>query len=415
MTRPLTLVHAADLHLDSPLSGVPRPRGPWAELVRDASFLALDEVCDLARRERADLVVLAGDLFDSSTRSLRARLRLRQRLGALAEEGIPSFLAFGNHDPAPLWEGLGPWPEGVHAFPAEAVEAVELAPEGGPRVTVYGRSHPGDGVTENLAAGFRRGEAPGLHVAVLHAHVGGRPGHQPYAPCALADLVAAGMDYWALGHVHAREVLREADPCVVYPGNTQGRHLGEAGPRGCALVRLREGATPEVEWRETAAARFEEVEVELGPEVVDLVGLAGRLRAGLAAAGQGAGVPVAARVTLTGATELDATLRAAGELDELVEELAEDEGQVALAGLRLATRPVGGSRLERDLADELEALCAQARDPEVLAELGAELDELWADPRLRRVLPSRDPDRVAGWLEEAAAELAARLAGSRRR
>lgn len=60
--------------------------------------------------------------------------------------------------------------------------------------------------------------------------------HDAYAPTELATLCAKGYDYWALGHVRARELVCEV-PCVVFPINLQERHANETGPKGCELAR----------------------------------------------------------------------------------------------------------------------------------------------------------------------------------
>lgn len=65
---------------------------------------------------------------------------------------------------------------------------------------------------------------------MLHTALTGRQGHAAYAPCSLEDLRSKHYDYWALGHVHEHEVVSE-DPYVVFPGNTQGRTIREAGPK----------------------------------------------------------------------------------------------------------------------------------------------------------------------------------------
>ena len=92
---------------------------------------------------------------------------------------------------------------------------------------------------------------------MLHANVGGHPDHDSYAPCSVADLAATGLDYWALGHVHTRQVLQGEDPAVVYPGNPQGRHPGETGPRGVYLVEVDDRGGIGLDFRPTDVVRWE--------------------------------------------------------------------------------------------------------------------------------------------------------------
>src|SRR5690606_10264272 len=125
----------------------------------------------------------------------------------LADHGIRTFIAAGNHDPVEEgWSAIDEWPELVTIFPVDATGSVTVVRDGVALATVHGTSYGRRAVTENLAARFVRTEAPGTQIGVLHANVGGQPDHDPYSPCSLDDLTAIGLDYWALGHVHARQV-----------------------------------------------------------------------------------------------------------------------------------------------------------------------------------------------------------------
>src|SRR6185295_14630172 len=120
-------------------------------------------------------------------------------LERLAERGIPTFIAHGNHDPLEGWSAIRVWPSGVTVFGSGGVWTAPVEREGMRLATVYGVSYERPDVSENLARLFHRGPEPGLHVAVLHCNVGGVQEHAPYSPCSLDDLRAAEMDYWALG------------------------------------------------------------------------------------------------------------------------------------------------------------------------------------------------------------------------
>jgi DNA repair exonuclease SbcCD nuclease subunit len=230
----LKLLHAADLHLDTPLKGLLETRGVSEPAAR-CTLDAFTRVIDLALREGVDGVLLAGDLFDRADRSLRARLHLGAQLDRLHRAGIPSFLVAGNHDP------LGPddprlaLPPSTTVFGASWSEVLVERPQG--RFRVQGVSHPQAEVSENLSRLFHRA-GPEPTVGLLHCNVGGRLAHANYAPCSVADLAGADLDYWALGHVHTRESFQAGRALAAYPGNPQGRHVRETGPRGCLLVEL---------------------------------------------------------------------------------------------------------------------------------------------------------------------------------
>lgn len=231
----LRFVHCADLHLDSPFRGLAALAPEVAEVLREASFAAFERVIDLALAESAAFLVVAGDVYDSADRSLRAQLRFRQALARGAAGGVECFVAHGNHDPLSGWQADLELPAGVHRF-GPRVQAARLA-RGADEVLICGVSYPRREVTDNLARRFPRHRAAALTVAVLHTAVSGHSGeHAPYAPCTVDDLLAAGVDYWALGHVHAPAVLAGDGPVAVYAGTPQGRSPRETGARGCWVV-----------------------------------------------------------------------------------------------------------------------------------------------------------------------------------
>jgi DNA repair exonuclease SbcCD nuclease subunit len=113
-----------------------------------------------------------------------------------------------------------------------------------------------------------------FNIGMLHTAVDGRRGHDLYAPCNLSRLQAKGYDYWALGHVHQREVLCE-DPWILFPGNLQGRHAREIGSKGVSLVSVKDGVVVTVEHRSLDVVRWTQCWVDCteamsGLDLVDL-------------------------------------------------------------------------------------------------------------------------------------------------
>jgi DNA repair exonuclease SbcCD nuclease subunit len=234
----IRLVHAADLHLDTPFEGIAGPAPQVAEALREASLQAWDDLVRFTIAQDAAALLLAGDLYDGAQRGVRAQIRVQSGLRALSEAGVQTFIVHGNHDPLDGWSAIREWPTGVHVFGHEGVEVLPLEHHGSAVAHVHGISYGRRDVAENLAARFRRGSAPGAHIGLLHANAGGSREHAAYAPCSLSDLQAAGMDYWALGHIHQRQILRGGDPWIVYPGDLQGRSpkASETGAKGVYLV-----------------------------------------------------------------------------------------------------------------------------------------------------------------------------------
>ncbi len=249
--KDFSFIHTADLHLDSPFSGLRQVDGEVAELLRDATFNAFDRIVDLALSNEVDFLLVAGDVYDSADRSLRAQLRFADGLRRLVDAGIYSFVCHGNHDPLDGWSASLRWPNEVHIFGPE-LESVSLTLKNGNAIRIHGVSYPHAGIDESFGREFqRRGPEP-FQVGLFHCSVGSDPAHETYAPRTIPELLAANLDYWALGHVHTQKVLRNGHPFIAYPGTPQGRHIRESGPRGCLLVRA--GGAGEV------SARFEPVD-----------------------------------------------------------------------------------------------------------------------------------------------------------
>ncbi|HSQ22648.1 MAG TPA: DNA repair exonuclease [Coriobacteriia bacterium] len=319
MTHTVRFVHAADVHLDAPFKGVDATDPRVKDALVSSTYAALDSLVGLCIEREVDFLVIAGDVYNAAERSLRAEFAVREACQRLADASIRVYLAHGNHDPASARTAGLEMPPEVHVFSATEVERVVFERDGEPVCALYGRSFRTAAETGNLALGFHRNPADPLAIGVLHANVGGRPGHEPYAPCSLDDLRAAGMDYWALGHIHKPEVLSER-PAVVYAGCTQGLQPNESGMRGCRVVTLSaDGA--ETEFVPTASVVWERADVSADDaEGVDDV------RAALVAevdrmSGETEERPVVARFALSGRSAAHADLAVPGALRDLLAEV----------------------------------------------------------------------------------------------
>ena len=230
-------IHCSDLHLDAPFSGLATSRPSLRKTLREATFQSFNNIVNLALKEKVDALIIAGDVYDSADKSLRAQLNFRNGLKRLADAGIPSFVAHGNHDPLNAWAASLEWPKTVTLFPGKRIEAVPVKRDGQTLATIFGTSYSQRNVSENLALKFSRNNYQGFAVGVLHTNVGENPNHANYAPCKMDDLIRSGMDYWALGHIHSRQILRDTAPGIVYCGNSQARSFKEEGPKGCSKRR----------------------------------------------------------------------------------------------------------------------------------------------------------------------------------
>lgn len=287
-------IHAADIHLDSPLHGLSKKDEAFSQLVRGATRKAFSNVVDLAIEEGAAFVVIAGDLYDGAWKDQSTGQYAIAQLSRLARAGIRSVIVFGNHDADSRVTRHLTAPEGVYKLKSAKCETVCLDDLG---VAIHGRSYKDAATFENIASTYSRPVAGMFNVAILHTALDGHDGHANYAPCSLGELQAAGHDYWALGHVHDH-AIRSSHPHVVFAGNTQGRHIRETGPKGAVVVRVEEGAIVQVEHRATDEVRWAHARVDASGARDPLEALAAiqdELRPAVLGAN---GRPMAARVSI---------------------------------------------------------------------------------------------------------------------
>jgi DNA repair exonuclease SbcCD nuclease subunit len=394
----LRFVHAADLHLDSPFRGLAASAPKLREELQAATLGALVNIVDHTIRSKADFLVIAGDLYDSRDRSLRALVSFRRQMERLAERDIPVYLVHGNHDPLNGWGSEFQLPPNVTTFHGKP-HTEPVIRRGREVARVTGISYLRERVTENLAALMRPEEGSPFSVAVLHANVGGQSGHADYAPVTLEELGAAGFDYWALGHVHTRSVLASQPATVVYPGNPQGRNPREDGPRGCYQVDIGRGGEPHLQFIETNLARWVHLQfpIHAHSRMDSLLDSLTEEARATAAAFAG---PTIARCTLRGSGPLHRDLMREGMDEEIREQLQE---VMPVESVRIATGPAldfeSLCRTETLVADFLKLANRAIDDPELRERLGDSLGPLFR--RKEMVVP--DDARMKEWLERAAA------------
>lgn len=414
----LRFVHAADLHLDSPFRGI-RNEAPGyvAETLRRATFGAYENIIALCVEERVDALLVAGDIYDGADRSLRAQLKFVEGLDRLERAGIRSFICHGNHDPLDGWEAQLALPEGCVRFGPE-VSAEAVFPSEPKRAAVHGISYPRRVVTENLSRHFRPPYSSGFNVGLLHANVGGNTGHDDYSPCTVEHLVESGIDYWALGHVHTRQLLRRERPTIAYPGNSQGRNPRETGERGVYLVEVDDYGAVELQFRPVDVLRWDVLEIGIAGLDTEQDVLDALNRACDASLEAGAGRPVVCRLSMTGRGPQHGWLRRADTLDELREQV---NSRYELGGSWLwcerieanTASPVDRDQVAQreDFTGDLARLTGElANSPEALEELRNLLRPLYVNSTAGSYLKDDLPGiELAEMLEGAAEECLAAL------
>lgn len=245
-------LHAADIHLDSPLKGLESYEDAPIREIRSATRGAFDRLVSFAIESSVDFILIAGDLFDGDWKDLNTGLYFAERMGRLKRENIHVFIVNGNHDFASPIRKTMPLPANVMVFSSSRVDSVTLENLG---VVIHGQSYPSRAVSDNLASDYPRCHSNYFNIGLLHTALNGRDGHEPYAPCSLDDLQSKSYDYWALGHIHQREVV-SVEPYVVFSGNIQGRHIREQGNKGATLVTVEAGTITTVQHLEFDVLRW---------------------------------------------------------------------------------------------------------------------------------------------------------------
>ncbi|WP_321960387.1 DNA repair exonuclease [Paraburkholderia sp. J7] len=371
----MKFIHAADLHLDSPLHGLSAyPDAPASQL-RNATREALRLLVDRAIEEEVAFVVIAGDLYDGDWKDHNTGIFFGQQMGRLRKAGIRVFALWGNHDAESEMTRKLTLPDNVVVFSHRKPETHVLDNF---KVALHGQSFKDKAVVENLAVGYPSPVSGYYNIGVLHTALEGYTAHATYAPCTRAELHAKGYDYWALGHVHEFQLWSEQST-IVFPGNLQGRHIRETGRRGAVLVNV-EGGRTEVERLYLDVLRWESVRVDAS-DCESVADLARKIGAALEALlSIDAHVPRAVRVTVTGRSPAHGLFF--GRATQLRAEVLNQIGIIGndklwLEKVKLETSPADTAAAQNEqieaLADLKQILDAATQDPEFLALLERDL------------------------------------------
>lgn len=390
----MKFIHAADIHLDSPLTGLSAYADAPTELLRTATREAFSNLVRAAVDEQVDFVIIAGDLYDGNWKDYNTGVFFAREMGRLSAAGIPAFIVYGNHDAENEMTKRLSLPPNVIAFGSHHAHTHRIESL---KVALHGQSFRQAATTDNLAVTYPAPLAGWFNIGVLHTALAGYAAHASYAPCTLAELVAKGYDYWALGHVHEFAVLH-TDPWVVFPGNLQGRHVRECGARGAVIVTVEDGHITALERLFSDVLRWQRLEVDVSA-AADLAAavqcVAGAL--GHLIESQISDRPVALRVTLCGRS---------GAHGDLFGNEARLRAEVVAIAAALGGGRVWIEKVRVETTAPLDAAAVRARG-DAIADLQALLDHAPADQDLiagltdeLRQLADRAPHELAALLPE---------------
>ncbi|EPD8069184.1 metallophosphoesterase family protein [Listeria monocytogenes] len=240
--KEIQFLHMADLHLDSPFIGLSTLPQPLFSAIQESTFQSLERITTVAIKEAVDFVLIAGDIYDSEDQSVRAQARFAKEMKRLEAANIPVFMIHGNHDFIEKHKEKLALPSNVHVF-SEQVEVMSHKTATGVSVNIYGFSYNERHIRSSRVGEYKiQGDAD-FHIALLHgSEVSSSEEHDVYAPFRVQEISKKGFDYWALGHIHKRQLLAES-PSIYYPGNIQGRNRKESGEKGASIITLSEAST----------------------------------------------------------------------------------------------------------------------------------------------------------------------------
>lgn len=364
-----TFIHTADLHIDSPLAGLSLKDKRIAEKFAQAGRRAVEALVQETIASKASFLIIAGDIFDGDWKDVTTGLFFVRAISALHREGIPVFMIKGNHDAESVMSRELPYPPSARTFASAKAETLTIDSL---RVALHGRSFP-NRLTDEFVETYPARREGWLNIGILHTSLDGTRGHEGYAPCSIEGLKSFGYDYWALGHVHAAEIVHR-HPWVVFPGNLQGRSIRETGTKGAVRVTVEDGRIVEVSPIVLDHARWGHLSVDVAGAAseTDIVSRVDTALADAHAASDNR--PLAARITLTGETALHNRLVAQRERlqDDLRARGFQLSDDLWVESLKIRTAPPSFAPIPDDSLDVAQLLAETADDPEfqtVLSEL----------------------------------------------
>lgn len=408
-------IHAADLHLDSPLLGLAHYEGAPEEALRGATRRALENLVHVALEEEVDFVIIAGDVYDGDWPDHNTGLFFVRQMARLRDAKIPVYLISGNHDAQSVVTKSLQLPENIHRFPTKKAATIQLEDIG---VAIHGQGFATRAVSADLSANYPKAVPGAYNIGVLHTSLTGYEGHDTYAPCTVEGLKKLGYDYWALGHIHKQEAVRVFEPAIWFPGNLQGRHIRETGPKGCLVVRVDDRDNHEVDFRELDVVRWVEIVVDASRCATMVECVEDFKDALLKALGTCGDRLLAVRVIFTGGSKAHGELlaqpkRLVGEIRNIAnihggDQVWIEKVKVRTGAPKSATEPFD----EGPLAELAHVIAFMKTDENSLAELATLLEPLHGKlpgelAEGESSLGLDQPQRLVEWLDESEALLRA--------
>ncbi len=229
----MKFLHIADVHLDSPFLGLSFLPSELFCQIKNAIQLSFEKAVNFAIDHDVDLVLLAGDTFDSIHPTPQSKIFFANQIKRLVYRQIQVVMVLGNHDYSQIDDLLlneSPYFKIIGSN--EQIEQVDFMTKSQYKYRVVGFSYQHNHITEDIIAKYPPKSTSIYTIGLAHAGMKQSSVDQNnYAPFTLNEVKDLNYDYFALGHIHLRQVLSQ-EPWIVYSGNLQGRHVNEKDAKG---------------------------------------------------------------------------------------------------------------------------------------------------------------------------------------
>lgn len=229
----MKFLHIADVHLDSPFLGLSFLPSELFCQIKNAIQLSFEKAVNFAIDNDVDLVLLAGDTFDSIHPTPQSKIFFANQIKRLVDRQIQVVMVLGNHDYSQIDDLLlneSPYFKIIGSN--EQIEQVDFMTKSQYKYRVVGFSYQHNHITEDIIAKYPPKSTSIYTIGLAHAGMKQSSVDQNnYAPFTLNEVKDLNYDYFALGHIHLRQVLSQ-EPWIVYSGNLQGRHVNEKDAKG---------------------------------------------------------------------------------------------------------------------------------------------------------------------------------------
>ena len=232
----IKIIHTADLHISDRDGGGAR---------------ALARIIEIAKINDVEVIILAGDMFDKAIASESDKAYVIALFTEISH--IKVLICAGNHDPLLTYKDIM-FPSNVYLF-GRKIEKVSL-----PNADIYGASFSESYERTTLIGDFIVDKPEKINILVMHGEL---LATSRYNPISARELEATGIDYAALGHVHAFSgVQRIGGTYYAYPGIPQGRGFDETGDKGILLGEVFKGGQ-KLEFVKTSEFEYIETKVDI--------------------------------------------------------------------------------------------------------------------------------------------------------